>query len=167
MKTQIELGEIINLSDKYPNTKIWCLSVTREVDFVTTAKDIRDTVGNFDWNGITFYIVTNGDKELEEELEKQKDIVDKVIEEQEIREIKEKEQIEKLKEKEEIKYSKRVKVKTAFNKELIENVINKEIEELEEKEYIVQNIQLQTIQYIGKRENTIQYTALIEYLIKK
>lgn len=98
MKTQIELGEIINLSDKYPNTKIWCLSVTREVDFVTTAKDIRDTVGNFNWNGITFYIVTNGDKELEEELEKQKDIVDKVIQKQEA-EYKEKEQIEKEKEK--------------------------------------------------------------------
>ena len=52
------LDEVIRLAEENPNQKIWCISNYKKADFVMTAAEIKQTIGNFDWDGINFAIVT-------------------------------------------------------------------------------------------------------------
>lgn len=55
------LDEIIKLAEENPNQNIWCISMDGRVDFMMTASEIKETIGNFDWTGVNFTIV-NKDK---------------------------------------------------------------------------------------------------------
>ena len=49
--------EIMELAETDPDQKIWCISMDGGTDFVMTAKEIKQTVGNYDWHGVSFGII--------------------------------------------------------------------------------------------------------------
>lgn len=52
------LDEIIKLAEENPNQKFWCVGSDFGKDFIMTAAEIKSTIGDFDWNGFNFAIVT-------------------------------------------------------------------------------------------------------------
>ncbi|WP_304393440.1 hypothetical protein [uncultured Clostridium sp.] len=61
--TWLELRDVVNLE---PETKIWCVSMDGRVDFLMTAGEIKDTVGNFDWTDVKFGLVLDPKPKKEE-----------------------------------------------------------------------------------------------------
>lgn len=61
--TWLELRDVVNLE---PETKIWCISMDGRVDFLMTAGEIKDTVGNFDWTDVKFGLVLDPKPKKEE-----------------------------------------------------------------------------------------------------
>ena len=59
----MSLKEVVKLSEVKPNQNIWCINKENYNDFIMTAKDIKDTIGNFEWTGWSFGIIANSYKE--------------------------------------------------------------------------------------------------------
>lgn len=60
-------NEIIEIAETNPSQQIWCINDEGTIDFITTAKDIKNTVGNFNWEGVNFGIVGKNDDEAHDE----------------------------------------------------------------------------------------------------
>ena len=55
MSVFISLEEVLKIAEENPNQKIWCISETNDTaDFITTAKEIKDSMGNLSWSNIKF-----------------------------------------------------------------------------------------------------------------
>ena len=54
----LNLNDIINLSETEPDRQVWCINEDTYKDFMMSAKDIKDTIGNFEWSGWSFMPLT-------------------------------------------------------------------------------------------------------------
>lgn len=61
--TWLELNDVTRLE---PETKIWCISMDGRVDFLMTAGEIKNTIGNFDWTDVKFGLVLDPKPKKEE-----------------------------------------------------------------------------------------------------
>ena len=59
----IDLYKVLELSETEPDRDVWCLHEVSYKDFTLKAKDIKATIGNFDWSGFKFAPL---DKHIEE-----------------------------------------------------------------------------------------------------
>ena len=48
------LRDVTDIAMKEPEKQSWCVHSETFKDFIMTAKDIKDTIGNFDWAGWEF-----------------------------------------------------------------------------------------------------------------
>lgn len=68
-KSMLSYEEVIKLAETDPDRKIWCISIDGRVDFMTTAKEIKDTAGNFDWTGVSFGYIKDSDEKGQDNQE--------------------------------------------------------------------------------------------------
>lgn len=52
------LDEIIAISETNPNQTFWCVTEGNKKNFIMTAAEIKSTIGNFDWSGVNFALIT-------------------------------------------------------------------------------------------------------------
>ena len=52
------LDDVIAIAETNPNQEFWCVSSDAKKDFIMTAAEIKSTIGNFDWTGVNFALIT-------------------------------------------------------------------------------------------------------------
>lgn len=75
MANRYTFQEVMKLAETEPDTKIWCISMDGRIDCLTTAGEIKMTIGNFNWDGVEFMKVEssndNKEKQDKEQIEEQ------------------------------------------------------------------------------------------------
>lgn len=69
MSNQYTFEEVMHLADFEPDKQIWCINMEGTIDFITTAKDIKSTVGNFNWEGVSFMKIGDSKDDQQEQSE--------------------------------------------------------------------------------------------------
>lgn len=65
-KSLVSFDTVMRFAEINPSQKIWCISMDGRIDFLMDAGEIKKTVGNFDWNGVDFFLVGEQEERADE-----------------------------------------------------------------------------------------------------